>query len=226
MIPALVPRAFGHGSGVLDPSGKIFIINIPKNASSYVLDWAQHHGWRAGLAQDTGHVQQVIVLLRDPIERWISGIAQYINTYILSVQGPNGPVFSHEAVTEHDYVMSAGTFCEQYTDATERVIFDNAARFDDHVWPQNEIVQNILCNVDRKYFWVDQQLDDKLAQYLAWQPMPNLDRNSGDSNPSTRALQEFFRKRLQIRPELRSRLQRHYQGDYALISTVFTQPLP
>lgn len=220
MIPSLVPRTFGYGSGVLDPSGKTFIINIPKNASSYVLDWATHHGWCACLAKDTANVLEVIVLLRDPVERWISGIAQYIHTYILSVQGPNGPLFSHDAVTEHDYVMSAQGFSQQYTDLTERIIFDNAARFDDHVWPQKEIVQDILPLVARKYFRVDKHLDAKLVKYLQWHSVPNLDENRGSSNPSMKYLQDFFRKRLEIRPELQSRLQRHYQDDYELISQV------
>jgi hypothetical protein len=220
MIPALALRGFGHGSGVLDPSGKIFIVNIPKNASSYVLSWAQHHGWRAGLIEHAQQVQEVIVLLRDPIQRWISGMAQYINTYILSVQGPNGPVLPHEPITVHDYVMSSSAFAEQYTDLVERVIFDNAARFDDHVWPQNEIIQDILPTAPHKYFLVDQDLDRNLATYLGWRAAPDLDRNAGGSNPNIKYLQEFFRQRLFQRPELIDRLRRHYHADYELISRV------
>jgi hypothetical protein len=220
MIPALCRRGFGHGSGVLSPDGRIFVVNIPKNASSYVLDWAYHHGWRANMADHVTQVSEMIVLLRDPIERWISGIAQYVNTYILSVHGPNGPVFPGDLITEHDYVMSVDTFCGQYTDATERVIIDNAARLDDHVWPQCEIIQDVLPAVPRRYFWVDPDLDYHLGQYLGWNKISGLSRNASSDNSNIQQLQQFFQQRLTQRPELRARLTKQYQNDYDLIDRV------
>lgn len=217
MIPALARRGFGHGSGVVSPDGSVFVLNIPKNASSYVLDWSRRLGWQVADAESVPMVKQMIVLLRDPIERWISGIAQYINTYILSPYGPNGPVFPGELVTHWDYAMDAEQFITQYTDITERLIFDNAARFDDHVWPQSEIVKDVLPGITRHWFRVDQNLNQNLAQHLGWQHIEGLDRNSGNSNINTHRLQQFFRERLRQRPELISRLQRHYQQDLDLI---------
>ena len=220
MIPALALRGFGHGSGVVSPDGCVFIVNIPKNASSYVFDWAGRHGWRAAQAQDLGNVREMFVLLRDPIERWISGMAQYVNTYILSVHGPNGPVFSDEFITEHDYVMDAQQFINQYTDVTERLVIDNAARFDDHVWPQTEIIHDVLPGISRRYLRVDHDLDAKLGPLLGWQPWAGLDRNSGKDNTNMKSLQDFFRHRLAVRPELMTRVQRHYEKDIELISQV------
>lgn len=220
MISALAHRGFGYGSGVLDPGGRVFIVNMPKNASSYVLDWAQRQGWSAALADHATDVREMIVLLRDPVSRWIAGIAQYINTYILSVHGPNGPVYPGETVTEHDYFMTAQQFVQQYTDATERLIFDVISRFDDHVWPQCELVQDLLPGVRRRYFLVDQDLTDRLAQYLGWPIYVDLDRNSGDCNSNIKVLQDFFRFRLHTRGELLERLRRHYHKDYALLDMV------
>jgi len=222
MIPALAHRGFGHGSGVISPDHRIFILNIPKNASSYVFDWAQHHGWRAALAQHLTGVEEMYVLLRDPMDRWISGLAQYIKTYILSVYGPNGPVFPGEPTTADDYGMTAANFVDQYTDVVERLIIDNAARFDDHVWPQNEIIQDVLPGVNRRYFRVEQDLDRDLAQGLGWRPMEGLDRNSGRADPDMLMLQNFFRNRLERRPELKDRVRRHYQKDYELLSQVLS----
>jgi hypothetical protein len=220
MIPALSNRGFGHGSGVLSPDGSRFILNIPKNASSFVLDWARRHDWKAALAQDVTAAQEMIVLLRDPVERWISGIAQYVNTYILSVHGPNGPVFPGEQITDLDYAMGPMEFIEQYTDVTERLIFDNAARFDDHVWPQSEIAQDVLPGVPRRYFRVDHDLERSISQYLGWRPMPGLDRNAGHAVPHMELLQNFFRTRLEMRPELVGRLRRQYQQDIDLMLEV------
>lgn len=221
MIPALCNRGFGYGSGIIDPDNQIFIVNIPKNASSYVLSWAQCHGWRATLAHHTSKIGEMVVLLRDPVQRWISGMAQYVNTYILSVRGPNGPVFPGEVITKHDYSMDANTFIKQYTHLTERLIFDNASRFDDHVWPQCEIVQNLLPGVPRCYFRVDHELTTKLAQHLGWHINNNLDRNAGYNNANIKMLQEFFQQRLLDRPELQTRLAKHYAHDYELLSRAF-----
>jgi hypothetical protein len=220
MIPALVSRGFGYGSGVINPPHDRFIVNIPKNASSYILDWASRHGWRAALAADYNSISEVIVILRDPVERWISGISQYICTYIQSVHGPNGPVIDGMLVTEHDYFLTADLFIKQYTDLTERLFIDAASRFDDHVWPQSELIKGLLPAAKTTYFYLDNDLNAHLAQYLGFSEFVGVDRNQGSDNPEQKKIQEFFQDRLLTRPELKQRLMRHYQDDYDLIGSV------
>ena len=225
-IPQLLNRQFGYGVGSLSPDCSQFLLSMPKNASSYLLDWAGRHGWDTAIVGDNcawDRVTEMIVVLRDPLERWISGIAQYLNTYILNVEGPNGPIYGVENMTEHDYPISASTWIDGYNQNTERLIFDLISRFDDHTWPQCELFENLLPGVQRKYFYLDQDFDTTIGQYLNFEPHNNLDRNHGGSNQNIQKLQEFFQHRLNIRPELAQRVRKAYARDYELIKQVFNK---
>jgi hypothetical protein len=162
----------------------------------------------------------MIVVLRDPVDRWISGISQYINTYILSVHGPNGPVFPGDPLTKFDYIMSADDFIDNYNQNTERLLFDVIFQFDDHVWMQTDFFQQLEPHVPRKYFYMDDQFTDKISSYLHIDFVENLDYNSSAGNKNMAKLQTFFKDRLVIRPELRTRLIKTYSKDYELIYTI------
>jgi hypothetical protein len=219
MIPQLVDRGFGYGSGTLSPDLSQFIVNIPKNASSYMLDWARRHQWMTTVADDhSDTITEMIVILRDPLDRWVSGIVQYLNTYILSVQGPNGPVFPDEPYSPHNWRMDAVQWIDGYNQTTERLIFDVVNRFDDHVWPQHEFVENLLPAVKRKYFMLDRNFDTAIANYLGFAPYSDLDSNSAGNNANMRLLQKFFVDRLQQRPDLAQRVIKAYAKDYELIA--------
>lgn len=215
----LAMRGHGYGSGMISPSGQQFIINIPKNASSFLLDWTVKYRWHTALAEHQSF-DEMIVVLRNPVERWVSGIAQYINTYILSVYGPNGPIFPGEPITEFDFVMSADDFIANYNQNTERLLFDVIFQFDDHVWPQVDFFQNIKPDVKRTYFYIDDQFTNRVSSYLNIDFVENLDYNSSKHNSNMNRLQDFFTNRLELRPELKSRLIKAYSRDYDLINSV------
>lgn len=220
MIPALVSRGYAYRAGLLSPDHTRFIAGIPKNATSYLGDWALRYGWVGTAGRSIPGIRELIIVLRDPVDRWVSGISQYICTYILSVFGPNGPVFDEAEVTEHDYFFTADKFIEQYTDLTERILFDAASRFDDHVWPQSELVDGMMFGIPRTYFMVGPDLTQQLSEYLGLPIIEGLDRNSGQDNPEQKKIQAFIRSRLEKRPELAVRLKRHYKTDYDLINSV------
>lgn len=220
MIPELRHRGFGYGSGMIDSAKQHFLLHIPKNASSFMADWSHRHGWRAALISNHLTIREITIVLRDPVERWISGIAQYIKTYILSVHGPNGPVFPGEAVTEHDYAMTAGDFVYYYNDVVERLLFDVIDLFDDHVWSQHRLIPQTGTDVRRNFFIMAPGFDQVMAAHLEFQMLSDLDRNSGDADPDIEQLQRFITQRLQLRPELTDRVKKRYQQDYELIERV------
>lgn len=223
MIDQLANRGFGYGTGLLAPDCSRFIVNMPKNASSFVLDWVSHNGYTqatVGDACDWSSVKTMIVILRDPVQRWVSGVAQYITSYILSNCGPNGPYYKHTQYTKY---ISADAFIAQYNDVVDRILFDNAVWLDDHVWPQHMIFENLLHKVERKFFKFGPNLQTELSQWLGWQSVSCLDQNRGSDNSETRKLQQFFSTHLNNRPDLRERIQKFYHKDYKLIQEVFNE---
>jgi hypothetical protein len=119
--------------------------------------------------------------------------------------------------------MTANEFIANYNQVVERLIFDQINRFDDHVWPQVEFFSNILPDVPRKYFWLDNNFNENISAYLQFARLNNLDKNSGIDNVNMITLQKFFKQRLSIRPEIQARVQKAYAQDYALIKKIFNQ---
>jgi hypothetical protein len=162
----------------------------------------------------------MVIVLRDPLDRWVSGIVQYIHTYILYVHGPNTTKLAHETPTEFDYAMSANQFIEQYNQVSERLLFDVINRFDDHVWPQNEFFRDLLPGVPKKYFYLDQNFNNKISQYLGLDLNSIPHHNNSNDNNEKKILQRFIQQRLVVRPELKQRIINAYSQDYELINQV------
>lgn len=222
MIPQLGRRDFDPGGGMLDPDGARFLLFVPKNASSYLSELTRLHGWEFYniLLTRPQHLQEVIVVLRDPIQRWISGVAQYLVTYVLSPYGPNGPIFSDQTAWRDEFhSLTAEQFMDQYNTVVDRLIFDNPERLDDHVWPQNEIIGLVPDKYDLRFFHVD-HVDDQLVSYLGMTAQPDLYRNDSRSSADMTQLQRFFRDILQQRPDYVQRLRDYYRDDYDMIAHI------
>jgi len=221
MINYLASRGYGYGTGFLSPKRTQFIVSIPKNASSYMLNWSNHHGWTSAVVDTTsrwGKVQEMIVILRDPVNRWVSGMGQYLTSYVLNVTG----AYSWETGPgPDDQQISSDNFIANYNHVVERLLFSNLHLFDDHVWPQIEFFENLLPWVPRKYFYMNQTFESDIGKYLNFNHIDGLDRNSGDTNPNTKKVQQFIKGRLNTRPELMQRVINAYEQDYKLIKEVF-----
>jgi len=219
----LAARGFGYGFGHVSPDRTRFLVAIPKNASSFLKNSTGLAGWTGGNALDKNlqsDVNNMIVVLRDPLDRWISGIAQYIHTYILYPHGPNTPHLSHEIPTKYDYGMTVDQFTDQYTQLTERLFFDVINRFDDHVWPQVEIFQDLLPDAARTYFYIDNTFEARISEYLGVDLNNVIDRNQSEDNATMKQLKMFFKQRFELRPELAQRVKNSYAADYQLIEQI------
>ena len=77
-------KGFGYGSGHLSHSKNQFYVNIPKNASSYISVWLINNKWQSKIYNNSDRAREAIIVLRDPVDRWVSGISQYLSSYIVN----------------------------------------------------------------------------------------------------------------------------------------------
>lgn len=71
-----------HVIGSMKLDGSAYIHHIPKNASSYIRSWLDKEEWVEVTVADhilnRPHKIHQLAILRDPIDRWASGIAQFL----------------------------------------------------------------------------------------------------------------------------------------------------
>lgn len=127
----------GHhmGDGMVSQDGQHFYVNIPKNASSFIKSCLESLDFKYSNIQ-YHHSATPIVVLRDPIDRWVSGIYEYLLMYHVNlVDGLCEP-----------YCRGKLDFAPLFNqELLMAVIFDRIT-FDDHTERQVAFLQNIDLN--------------------------------------------------------------------------------
>jgi hypothetical protein len=139
-----------------------------------------------------------LILLRDPVDRWISGIGEYVSLY-------------HKR-------FDVKLCNDQMIDW----IFDRVA-FDDHTERQSMFINGI--DQDRAvFFWCDQNLSKNFTKFLYESDLINdtfvmpQQENVGDQIPLRSQVQDYFQTLIQQRPKLEQKLKSYYAQDYDLIA--------
>jgi hypothetical protein len=180
-------------------------INIPKNASSFMRESFKESGWKHMHCGMSMEIDNVIVILRDPIDRWLSGIAQHITTNIL---GEN---------------FGSTHFLELSNELVEKIIFDQVV-FDDHTEQQSWFLEPFdLSKV--VFFEFNENLSANLDNYFASkglildlknQPFINASKDSFDNAN----LIDYFRDKVYSNRQYYNRLKEYYIRDYDLITSI------
>lgn len=171
------------------PDKETIFVSIPKNASSFVSDWLIENGWISRRIDSTDP-KYVALVLRDPVDRWCSGIAQYL---------------AHLEIHPEDY-----------TPATDKLLFDVVNRFDDHTWPQHVFYEDVFPNRPKMLFRTDLDLQHTLKQHFRLQPPQTQNYNrSADNNKKDKV--EYFKHKLQD-PILLDKVKQAYSQDYEFMS--------
>lgn len=200
MLDHLIARGYEPGGGMLCPTSGVFYLNIPKNASTYLTNILYNNGWNYHSA-DCSQVNQCIVVLRDPIDRWVSGFATYASSWLLSAG------------------YGSDHFVEDYTPLVERLIFDNLV-FDDHTTPQAEFVSQLPA-IDVTYFKLNKNIIQQIGKHLNISlTVTDVDTNASGSNYDQKQITTFIQHQIDNDPVLKSRIIERYKNDFNLISSV------
>lgn len=117
------------GEGLISPDKQYFYLNIPKNASSSIKKILVPLDWEFGNIYDYP-TAQVIIILRDPIDRWVTGITEFLLMYhqdtVCKIVEPN--IYDWYPLLGESLGMS--------------LLFDTMT-FDDHTERQAMFLQNI-----------------------------------------------------------------------------------
>ena len=143
-----------------------------------------------------------IVILRDPLERWVSGFATYAASWICSAG------------------YGSDHFVQDYTPLVERIIFDQIV-FDDHTTEQVKFIEQINKRHHITYFRLNSNLEKNLENFFNRKFDLNnaIERNVGEDVYDTKNIANYLRDRLQQDPQLKAKIIKRYEIDYQLIRT-------
>ena len=174
-------------------------VNIPKNASSWTKPNLLDLGWsNYNYHTDNLYNKTAIVVLRDPLERWISGMAEYLNRI-------------HPSFKEH---MLNQSFIE--------LIVDRVA-FDDHTEKQVLFLQNL--NKDNCVFLkCNQSYSESFSAFLNSIGFPNryykYNWQNVSSDQERLSIKTIFQKLINNNSDYQKKVEWYFEEDYNLINSV------
>lgn len=175
-------------------------VHIPKNASSWTKPNLKDWGWEFyNYHYDTPvKIKTPIVVLRDPVERWVSGVAEYFALY--------HPTFSKT----------------YFSPPLLDVVFDKIT-FDDHTEKQVNFIHNL--DTDKCIFlWCDKNyradFSNLIKEHIGDNKYDRYDyQHVSDHSPERKRFKEIFKEQLQNSKYL-EQVKQHFVEDYKLIESV------
>lgn len=178
----------------------LMYVNIPKNASSWtkpnLKDWGwQHYNYHT----DNLYHKHALVVLRDPVERWLSGIAEYM------------------------YLYHKDTDTNEFSKCFFDLVFDRIA-FDDHTEQQVLFLEKLNLN-NCTFFWCSKNYRELFGHFLNEHNMPNRYSNYDyqhvtDQSPERKKFKEIFKQTLEKNSKYITQLDWYFANDYKLIRSI------
>jgi hypothetical protein len=191
----------GHefGTCMSQPDNDLMYVNIPKNASSWTKPNLDSLGWEFyNYHTDDIKHKHSIVVLRDPVDRWLSGICEYFALY-------------HE---DADLDSVGKIFWDLVVD---RVVFD------DHTEKQVYFIQEL--DLDNATFFIcDQTYRIFFQEFLRNRGIRNAFstyeyKHTTAESSIRKKFKSYFQPLLENK-KYHEHIKRYYAFDYDLISSV------
>lgn len=191
--------------GAASPDGRLYFHNIPKNASSFMNGQLSAMGWNTVTSQHQipRHVvkSKGICILRDPVKRWISGIAEFLS-HVYDEQGID-PAMDHVLpLLAHNPDMDAHTLAQ-----SSFLIGHDLGWFDFAMMGEIKTVNATMMN----YLYVNGCACDFL----------NHEReNTTQGRPIKMRIRDIVKQKLKSDSDFAAKIRDYYSTDYALIDWV------
>lgn len=185
-----------YGECMSTADGDLMYVYIPKNASSWTKPNLQDWGWEFYNYHTDALNKHAIVALRDPVDRWLSGIAECMFLY-------------HPTFGFHDR-------------ETVDLVFDRVV-FDDHTEKQVKFLHGLdtdnctflLC--DQNY---SKNFADLIAKYYGANRYATYEpQHVSERSPERKRFKEIFQHYL-LESKYLTQIQNYFEEDYKLINSV------
>ena len=171
----------------------LMYINIPKNASSWVKLVLGQQGWEFYNYHTDNLNKQPVVVLRDPVDRWLSGIAEYMYLYHRNI----------------DTVDLPKSFFD--------LVFGQVA-FDDHTERQILFLQNIDLD-SCIFFKFDQNFKTDFLNFLNTHT-DIKEQHITKNSPERLKFYNIFRQQLDANSKYKQQIEAYFEKDHSLINSV------
>jgi hypothetical protein len=191
------------------------IVCIPKNAST----------WLGTTLKVKGQIikpvnTHKVCILRDPIERWLSGVAQYLSTGLGQRTRNKAQVL--------DFFISAKEGVTSNGLKVKAMGTNGSEGLDDHTIPQNRFVSKFISKSDESsttWFYLDNQFTENFFTWASNNKITIPRRyekkmNVSERDPIKSDLVKYYRDLLNQYSFLKNKIKYFYQEDFDLIERV------
>lgn len=192
----------GHvfGECMTHPNTDLMYVNIPKNASSWTKPILLEQGWEIyNYHTDNLYHKHAMVVLRNPVERWLSGIAEYMYLYHRNIDPAH--------------------FSSCFFD----LVFDRIA-FDDHTERQILFLEKL--NFDNcTFFYCDSNYRNQFSRFLEKNGIPNKYdsfefQHVTEHDPERNKFKQIFKQTMDQNSKYLTNLELYFLEDYKLIHSI------
>lgn len=213
----------GHiiNQGMSSEDDNFFYLNISKNNSSFVKTVLQDLDWQFSMLDeylDQQQHPQIIVVLRDPVERWISGIVEYLFLYHIDVIDRSGfysREMGYQRMLGQTLALDLLTKNVTFDDHTERqCVFLQGVDLSKVIWfdAKQNFNQTFTCFLRDLGYTIDLKDAKPVNQ--------DVDTAEFSFHNKRRHMKRLFREYLDAFPDIKENIRRYYACDYHLMESV------